>query len=64
MAEKTITTGNAAEKTSTKDKVYVGAYVPRETYSKLSAICESRELSLSDVVREAIREHLAKQETD
>lgn len=50
-------------KSKAKDKIYVGAYVSRETHGKLIEAGKSRELSLSDVVREAVREYLAKCET-
>jgi len=57
MAEKTITTAEKA-----KDKIYVGAYVSRETHTKIVEIGKPRDLGISDIVREAVREYLAKQE--
>ena len=47
-----------------KDKIYVGALVSREVQAKLIELGKPRELSLSDVVREAVREYIAKQETN
>lgn len=58
MAEKTITT---TEKP--KEKIYVGACVSRDVHGKLVELGKSRELGISDIVREAVREYLAKQET-
>lgn len=60
MVEKTVTTSVAADK---EDRVYVGAYITREAHGKLIKIGKSRELKMSDVVREAVREYLAKYET-
>ncbi len=57
MAEKTIKTVEA-----TKDKVYVGAPVSRETNKKIVELAKPRDLGISDIVREALREYLAKQE--
>ncbi len=57
MAEKTIKTVEA-----TKDKVYVGAPVSRETHKKIVELAKPRDLGISDIVREALREYLAKQE--
>ena len=51
-------------KTVAKDIIYVGALVSREVQAKLIELGKPRELSLSDVVREAVREHIAKQETN
>lgn len=51
-------------KTVAKDKIYVGALVSREVQDKLIKLGKPRELSLSDVVREAVREYIAKQETN
>lgn len=62
MAEKNIAVNDVAEKTSTKDKIYVGAYVSRETHSKIVEIGKPRDLGISDIVREAVREYLAKYE--
>ncbi len=58
MAEKTIT---MEEKP--KDKIYVGACVTRDVHGKLVELGKRRELGISDIVREAVREYLAKQET-
>ena len=46
-----------------KDKIYVGAYVARETHAKIVELGKPRDLGISDIVREAVREYLAKQET-
>lgn len=58
MAEKTISTSE-----TTKDKVYVGACVSREMHKKIVELAKPRDLGISDIVREAVREYLAKQET-
>ena len=50
-------------KTVAKDKIYVGAYVSRETHAKIVELGKPRDLGISDIVREAVREYLAKQET-
>lgn len=62
MAEVKTTENVSAEKTSTKDKIYVGAYVSRETHSKIVELGKPRDLGISDIVREAVREYIARQE--
>lgn len=64
MAGKNITASATAEKASTKEKIYVGAYVSKETHAKIVELGKPRELNISDIVREAVREYLAKHETD
>ena len=59
MTEKTI----ATKKLNAKDRICVSAYVTRDMHGKISQIAKSRELGISDIVREAVREYLAKQET-
>ncbi len=58
MAKKIIT----AKKANVKDRICVSAYVTRDMHGKISQIAKSRELGISDIVREAVREYLAKQE--
>lgn len=58
MAEKTI----AAKEPRGNGKIYVGAYVSVETHKKIVELGKPRELSISDIVREAVREYIAKQE--
>ncbi len=60
MAEKAIT--NATAEKETKDRICVSAYVTRDMHGKISQIAKSRELGISDIVREAVREYLARQE--
>lgn len=43
-------------------KIYVGAYVSKETHQKIVECGKPRELGISDVVREALRDYLAKQD--
>lgn len=59
MAENTIT----AKEPKTRDKIYVGAYVSMETHKKIVELGKPRDLGISDIVREAVREYLAKHET-
>lgn len=50
------------EKTVKEEKkIYVGAYVSKETHQKIVECGKPRELGISDVVREALRDYLAKQ---
>lgn len=58
MAEKTI----AAKEPKARDKIYVGAYVSMETHKKIVELGKPRDLGISDIVREAVREYIAKQE--
>lgn len=63
MAGKVITAKESAATEKTKDKIYVGAYVTREVHAKIVELGKPRDLGISDIVREAVREYLAKQET-
>lgn len=54
----------SSKKTVAKDKIYVGALVAREVQDKLIELGKPRDLSISDVVREAVREYIAKHATD
>lgn len=58
MAEKKI----ATKEPKGRDKIYVGAYVSMETHAKIVELGKPRDLGISDIVREAVREYLAKQE--
>ncbi len=44
-----------------KDKINVCAKVSRATYQQIVECCTQRELGISDIVREALRDYLAKQ---
>lgn len=45
-----------------KDRICLGVYVSRENYERLIKHSEERECTLSDIVRQAIREYLNKGE--
>ncbi|MBQ6728438.1 MAG: hypothetical protein IJQ87_05800 [Clostridia bacterium] len=46
----------------TAKKVCVGAYVPEKTQADLTKIAKEKEVAISDVIRFAIRDYIAKHE--
>ena len=44
-----------------KETICIGVYIPKETHAKLVAAAKEKELTLSDIVRIAIREYATKE---
>lgn len=44
-----------------KDKICLGVYITDDTHKKLTEIAAEKELTLSDIVRMALKDFIAKQ---
>lgn len=49
-------------RTPIKDRICLGVYITADTHKRLSALAKERELTLSDIVRMALKDYLAKNE--
>ncbi len=45
-----------------KDKICLGVYITADTHEKLIELANEKELTLSDIVRMALKDYLAKAE--
>ncbi len=50
---------NARGRKGLSDKICLGVYITKETHGKLVEIAEKEELTLSDIVRKAVKEFIA-----
>lgn len=49
-------------RTPIKDRICLGVYITADTHERLSALAKERELTLSDIVRMALKDYFAKNE--
>lgn len=49
-------------RTPIKDRICLGVYITADMHDRLVGLAEERELTLSDIVRMALKDYLAKNE--
>lgn len=49
--------------TQGKEKICLGVYIAKELHSELKAVAEAKEIPMSQIVREALKEYVNDKET-